>query len=176
MEALAANHVDINHTPTNPRFARVYLDDKSTDPFGRVNVNELFNKLKTNMKGTILVAVAYNAFGQDDGGDNRMLVKRPMFFVLDKADPNNLDAVQDCIDKCVGIAQELIGYIDEDYFVAQTEDGLIEEKLLLDFNDLSIGPIPPSVQRLCGAKVDFSFRQPHEKALVYNPTKFNTPI
>jgi hypothetical protein len=99
-----------------------------------------------------------------------------MFLVLNKAKPNDLNEVTETIDECTAIAQELIGYIDEDYFAAETDGESLEDKMLIDFNDMSIAPVAPTIRDLCGAKVDFSFRQPHEVAFAYNPNKFNSPV
>jgi hypothetical protein len=176
MEALARNHKGIGHTDDEKHFGRILPDARVKDPFGRLNIDEILNGLKSTLKTPMLICVGYEAGVKDEGGDNRMKVKSGALILLDK--PKNIKDLQESItviDAMETLADELIGYMDEDWQTGM-ENGNTAGRLNLRYDDMIIYPISGAKDNLCGVRVDIAFVEQSESTLAYNPDRFNTPL
>ncbi len=180
LESLAANHKGIAHQingGVKTHFARVIIDDGSRDPFGRINISEILTKVRSSFELPVMVVVNYDVSGSDEGGGSVQKVKGMMFYLLDKAKSvtKDLSDVISVIDHMEEVADELLGFMREDYELAEMKSD-VSGKMLLNFSELSIRAIGPIKDNLCGVKVEIPFTEVAESALRYNPDKFNDPL
>ncbi|MCA8830521.1 hypothetical protein [Hymenobacter pini] len=167
---LATRHQLIQHSPAQPRFARVVV---SIDPFQKqVDLAEMARTqlgryYKAGATNQMLVVESCHTQYLDNGGDNKQRRRSGAFYVFQKiADSNNQDQIEQAIDATEQTGEQILAAVLHQ-LSGQVKVRIDEKSITSD----TIGPIGDGTWY--GTRWDFDFTTPATAALAYNPSVFN---
>lgn len=175
LKSIAGNHKQILNPPTNRRFLEVF---QTADPFSREWDTDFISALRTrvdiNSGNCIMVVESITTRWTDRGGQNRDLRPSGCFIILKKSTNATMDEVNKCIANTQQVAEEILAYIEEHSRRAWNSSNPFDS-FYLYMGDCEMMPVK-LFDNIYGTRVEFNFMTPKNKALVYNPAKWNVPL
>jgi hypothetical protein len=164
---LARTHVDIQATPENHRFLRIFI---SFDPVQKqLDLNEFYGVLKSRLKARagqpFLVAENYQADYGDNKGDYLNREINGAFLVLQYCKIDDFEARDETVSNCEKIADELLAAL-----IKELSEG---HSIYMTVADAWAEPIGPIADGHVGVRMNFSWKEGANENLFYNPAKFS---
>jgi hypothetical protein len=174
LQGIAANHKLLQHTEQKKHFATV-CTAAFVNEFGSVNIDEVLNGVRSSLLSPCLIADLPLIKTDDPKGEDRKKEFAGAFLVLKKTALKGLTAQAADIDECTGIAENVLGWLDELYLRAQ-EDGTAAQEWAINFEEVEIVPIAKLKDDWVGVRVNLPFRIESEVAFQYDESAFLNPL
>jgi hypothetical protein len=164
---LARRHKAIGATPQNGRFLQIFI---SADPVQKqVDIMQFQNAVRSELKAlpgqAYLVAENYQVDYTDNDGDYLSREFRGAFLVLMRADRNSYAARDQAVAECEAIAEQVLAAL-----VEQLRSD--EHQAYISVREAWLEHIGPLADSSVGVRLGFSWREPANEELVYNPDHF----
>jgi hypothetical protein len=165
---LAKYHKQLRHTPEKPSFFRAVVTE---DPLGsNYHVDEMLKAFRSTIKLPCMVMELFTF--QDDNkqmADNIRRTRVGGIIILDKVDKHSHDSLEQTLDKCDGIAQEIMAYVMAYY-------RKYEQKGRLELNSVQGEPVGPVGDNLYGIRRNFEITNPVNLPYLFDSEKFDDEL
>jgi hypothetical protein len=149
-EDMATNHKSILHTPENPKFARM-------------NIEEILAGRRSGIDftGYVLILESYEGQFADNGSDNIMNGQAGAMMVVKHVAPGDFDAEVTVLNDSLNILFSLLSKIKKDSDTFPQNDtnrynGLVKK---IDFNSVSYHKVGPVMDNCFGYRMQFKFNE-----------------
>lgn len=166
---LAMEHKAINHLKAGAddiHFVRCVL---SKHPMlSQADLTEFIKNIRHTLKFPAMVLVAYSSEYGQNHNDAKRKGFQGEFFILDRVEKNNWDAIEATLDSTEKIGEDMLAYL-IDYYDEHPGDGIFR------YDDAMNEKISATeVDNLAGTKFYFTIDVPNQATLKFDPAKFDT--